>query len=105
MPRLWPTPFLPRELTRQSWGKAIETCESDAPRVLITRINRRKEDLGGLRLARRMRRKRPQLGVIYMAAVWPAYLHRCALEFRERFLLKPVALNQLIRTVRELLAV
>src|SRR5690242_3670074 len=69
--------------------KAIETCESDAPCVLITRINRRKEDLGGLRLARGMRRKRPLLGVIYMAAVWPAYLHRCALEFRERFLINP----------------
>jgi hypothetical protein len=52
---------------------------------------------------RAMRKRCPLLRVIYMAAIWPARLHRCALGVRDRFVSKPVPLSKLIRTGRELL--
>jgi hypothetical protein len=50
-----------------------------------------------------MRVRCPRLAVVFMAALWPVKLHRCALGIRERFLTKPVAMAKLVRTVRELL--
>ena len=73
--------------------KALETCEPEAPQ----------EDMAGLVLVHAMRRRCPLLRVIYMAAIWPAQLHRCALGVRDRFVSKPVPLSKLVRTVRELL--
>jgi hypothetical protein len=40
------------------------------------------------------------LAVIYMAALWPTQL---ALDTHERFLAKPMAMETLVQTVRELL--
>ena len=82
---------------------ALEACEPEAPQVVITGINRRQDDMAGLQLVRSMRKRCPLLRVIYMAAVWPDQLHRCALGVRDRFVSKPVPLSKLIRTVRELL--
>jgi DNA-binding NtrC family response regulator len=85
--------------------KAFDLPPHDAPRVVITGMNRgNNEDMAGLHIARALRRKWPGIAVIYMAALWPVRLHRCALAVRERFLAKPVPLAKMIRTVRELLA-
>jgi DNA-binding response OmpR family regulator len=75
----------------------------DVPRVVITGMNRRGEDLNGLAVARRLRSRWPALAVVYMAALWPARLQRRALSFRERFLAKPLHIAKLTATVRELL--
>jgi DNA-binding response OmpR family regulator len=75
----------------------------DVPRVVITGMNRRGEDLNGLAVARRLRSRWPALAVIYMAALWPARLQRRALSFRDRFIPKPVRIARLTATVRELL--
>jgi CheY-like chemotaxis protein len=83
--------------------KALEACEPEAPQVVITSINRRREDMAGLVLVHAMRRRCPLLSVIYMAAIWPAQLHRRALGVHDRFVSKPVPLSKLVRTVRELL--
>ena len=84
--------------------EAMRTCRDGSPRVVITGINRRCEDMKGLYFARAMRVRCPWLAVVFMAALWPVKLHRCSLGIRERFLTKPVAMLKLVRTVRELLA-
>jgi CheY-like chemotaxis protein len=76
----------------------------DVPQVVVTGINRgHTEDLKGLQVVSAMRRKWPQLCVVYLAALWPARLRHEMLSARERFLTKPVGAAQLTRTVRELL--
>ena len=82
---------------------AIECCEQDVPAVVITGMNRRGEDMAGLHLVRAMRRRWPWLGAIYMAAFWPAQLHRCSLALHERFLRKPTPVEKFVQVVRELL--
>ena len=84
--------------------EALKLPPEDAPRVVITGMNRtHDEDLTGLKLVSAMRRKWPQFCAIYLAALWPARLPRRALAPGERFLSKPVRLTAMIRTVRELL--
>jgi DNA-binding response OmpR family regulator len=84
--------------------EALTLTPDDAPRLVITGINRaHNEDLTGLRVVSAMRRKWPQLCVIYLSALWPARLRRERLAAGERFLTKPVRVAQLTRTVRELL--
>jgi DNA-binding response OmpR family regulator len=84
--------------------EALKLLPGDAPQVVITGINRgHDEDLTGLKVVSAMRRKWPQLCVVYLAALWPARLRREMLTARERFLTKPVRLAQMSRTVRELL--
>jgi DNA-binding response OmpR family regulator len=84
--------------------EALKLPPDDAPQVVITGINRgHDEDLTGLKVVSAMRRKWPQLCAVYLAALWPARLRREMLGARERFLTKPVRLEQLTRTVRELL--
>jgi DNA-binding response OmpR family regulator len=76
----------------------------NAPQLVITGINRgHDEDLRGLKLVTAMRRKWPQICVIYLSALWPVRLRHEMLGARGRFLTKPVRLPQLVRTVRELL--
>src|SRR5579872_6712023 len=83
---------------------ALKLPSSDAPQLVITGINRgRDEDLRGLEMVATLRRKWPQLCAIYLAALWPARLRREKLAAGERFLTKPVSLSHMIRTVRELL--
>lgn len=83
--------------------EALKLPPDDAPRVVITSLNRgHYEDLTGLELVASMRRKWPQLRVVYLAALWPAHLPR-ELATGERFLKKPVRLTQVTDTVRELL--
>ena len=83
--------------------EAISACELDAPQLVITSINRQPEDMQGLQLVRAMRKRRPLLRAIYLAALWPARLHQYALDFHERFLPKPVSMTRFVQTVRELL--
>jgi DNA-binding response OmpR family regulator len=84
--------------------EALKLPPEDAPRVVITGMNRtHDEDLMGLKLVSAMRRKWPQVCAIYLAALWPARLPRGALAAGERFLAKPVRLTAMIRAVRELL--
>jgi DNA-binding NtrC family response regulator len=83
--------------------EAISACELDAPQLVITSINRQPEDMQGLQLVRAMRKRRPLLRAIYLAALWPARLHQYALDFHERFLPKPVPMTRFVQTVRELL--
>ena len=84
--------------------EALTLPPEDAPRVVITRINRgHDEDLTGLKLVSTMRRKWPPLCAVYLASLWPAHLRRGRLAAGERFLTKPVQLAQMIDTVRELL--
>jgi CheY-like chemotaxis protein len=80
--------------------EALEACQPDMPQVVVTGINRRRDDLRGLQFGRAIRNRCPLLGVIYMAALWPLQL---TLNARERFLSKPLAMKTLIQTVRELL--
>jgi DNA-binding NtrC family response regulator len=84
--------------------QALKLPPDDAPRVVITGMNRgHNEDLTGIKLVSAMRRKWPQLCAVYLASWWPARLCRQALDARDRFLAKPVRLARMIRTVRELL--
>ena len=84
--------------------EALKLLTVDAPKVVITSINRgHNEDLTGLDMVSVMRRQRPQLCAVYLAALWPARLRRKMLGARERFLTKPFPLAQMIRTVGELL--
>jgi DNA-binding NtrC family response regulator len=83
--------------------EAISACELDVPQLVITSINRQPEDMQGLQLVRAMRKRRPLLRAIYLAALWPARLHQYALDFHERFLPKPVPMTKFVQTVRELL--
>jgi CheY-like chemotaxis protein len=79
---------------------ALAACEPDMPQVVVTGINRRRDDMRGLRFGRAIRNRCPLLAVIYMAAIWPAQLTLCT---HERFLAKPLAMGTLIQTVRELM--
>jgi DNA-binding response OmpR family regulator len=83
--------------------EALNACRAQTPRVIITGINRRDEDMKGLGLGRSLQRRWPFLSVIYLAALWPFGLQRSALGIQERFLTKPVALRSFVGTVRELL--
>lgn len=74
------------------------------PKVVITGMNRRSEDLRGLGLARKLRARWPGIGVIYLAALWPARLRERSLDLRERFLTKPVRLTRMLDTVRDLMS-
>ena len=86
--------------------QALALPPDNAPLVVITGMNRgHSEDLTGLEFAGALRKKWPTLGVVYLAALWPVCLHSCALAARDRFLSKPVALTDMVRTVRELMAV
>ena len=80
--------------------EALAACQPDMPQVVVTGINRRRDDMRGLQFGRAIRNRCPLLGVIYMAALWPV---RLTLNARERFLSKPLAMKKLIQTVRELL--
>jgi DNA-binding response OmpR family regulator len=86
--------------------EALKLPPDDAPQLVITAINRgHNEDLTGLKVVSALRRKWPQLCVIYLAALWPACLRREMLaKGSERFLTKPVRLAQMIQSVREMLA-
>jgi CheY-like chemotaxis protein len=76
----------------------------DGPQMVITDMNRgHNEDLRGRALVATIRGKWPGVCAIYLAALWPAHLPRRALAAGERFLNKPVRLETMIRTVRELL--
>ena len=83
--------------------EAMKLPPDDAPRVVITGLNRgHYEDLTGLELVADMRRKWPQLCVVYLASLWPVHPRR-ELAAGERFLTKPVRLTQVTDAVRELL--
>jgi DNA-binding NtrC family response regulator len=89
---------------------AVPDCEAlnpppeEVPAVVITSMNRgHQEDMEGLALVSVLRRRWPDLGAIYLAALWPARLCRQALQTRERFLPKPVSLLRMASTVREML--
>jgi CheY-like chemotaxis protein len=82
---------------------ALAIPAEEALRVVITGMNRSGEDMKGLAAARMLRARWPALGVIFMAALWPALLSRNALSGRDRFLSKPVKLTHMTHTVRELL--
>jgi DNA-binding response OmpR family regulator len=84
--------------------QAVTLAPEEAPRVLITGINRgRHEDLTGVNFATVMRRKWPKLCIVYLASLWPVRVSASALSAGDRFLTKPVRLATLTRTVRELL--
>jgi DNA-binding NtrC family response regulator len=80
--------------------EALVACLPHMAQVMVTGINRRRDDLRGLQFGRAIRNRCPLLGVIYMAPLWPVQL---TLNTRERFLSKPLAMRTLIQTVRELL--
>jgi DNA-binding response OmpR family regulator len=82
---------------------AIAGCRDSDTRVVITGINRRGEDIKGMKFGRAMRARCPFLSVVYLAALWPLMLSRRALDTQERFLSKPVHVAKLVSTVRELL--
>lgn len=84
---------------------ATRIAQDDSPRVIITGMNRRLEDMAGMEAARSLCSRWSCPGIIYMAALWPARLRREALTARERFLPKPVSMSEMIQTVRELLSV
>jgi DNA-binding response OmpR family regulator len=84
-------------------NEALALSQQSAPRVVITGMNRHGEDMRGLALGRALRARFPFLKIVYMAALWPAGLHRSALARDECFLAKPVRMSKLVETVRELL--
>ena len=85
-------------------NEAMAKCHDDCPKVVVTGINRQAEDMEGLRLARAMRARCPGIAAIYMAALWPVKLGRNSLGGWERFINKPLGIENLSGTVRELLA-
>jgi DNA-binding NtrC family response regulator len=80
--------------------EALATCQPDMAQVVVTGINRRRDDMRGLQFGRAIRNRCPLLAVIYMAALLPPQL---ALNVHERFLVKPMAMETLVQTVRDLL--
>jgi DNA-binding NtrC family response regulator len=80
--------------------EALSSSQPDMPQVVVTGVNRSRDDMRGLQFGRAIRTRCPLLAVIYMAALWPAQL---ALDTHERFLSKPMAMETLVQTVRELL--
>ena len=80
--------------------EALAACQPDMPQVVVTGINRRRDDMRGLQFGRAIRNRCPLLAVIYMAALFPT---QAALNKHERFLAKPMAMETLVQTVRELL--
>jgi DNA-binding response OmpR family regulator len=80
---------------------AVSACAQDEAQVVITSINRAREDMAGWRLVRTMRCRCPRMAVVFMAALWPIQLR--ALGCRERFLSKPVHIAKFVGTVKELL--
>src|SRR4051794_4418770 len=84
--------------------RAAALPSEPAPRVVITGMNRHDEDMHGLGLARTLRSRWPGIGIIYLAALWPARLRNRGLGTRERFLAKPLLLTRMIATVRELMS-
>ena len=73
------------------------------PCVVITGMNRSDEDMKGFAAARTLRARWPAVGVVFMAALWPARLCRNALSVRDRFLTKPMRMANMTSAVRELL--
>jgi DNA-binding response OmpR family regulator len=85
--------------------EALALPPDQAPLVVITGMNRgHNEDLAGMTLARCMRKKWPTLCITYLASLWPARLAREVLTAGDRFLAKPFAPTQMVRTVRQLMA-
>ena len=85
--------------------EALALPPDQAPFVVITGMNRgHNEDLAGVTLARCLRKKWPTLCIIYLASLWPARLAREVLTAVDRFLAKPFAPTQMVRTVRQLMA-
>ena len=85
--------------------EALALPPDQAALVVITGMNRgHTEDLAGMTLGRCMRKKWPTLCIVYLASLWPARLARNVLTAGDRFLAKPVALTQLVRTVQQLIA-
>jgi DNA-binding response OmpR family regulator len=85
--------------------KALALPPDQAPLVVITGMNRgHNEDLAGMKLARCLRKKWPTLCIVYLASLWPGRLGRDVLTAGDRFLEKPLAPTQMVRTVRQLMA-
>jgi hypothetical protein len=85
--------------------EALRLPPDQPPKLVITGLNRTnyEDDLTGLMLVSALRRKWPRMRAIYLAALWPACLSRQELTARERFLRKPIGVQTIIDTVRELL--
>jgi DNA-binding response OmpR family regulator len=85
--------------------EALALPPDQAALVVITGMSRgHTEDLAGMTFGRCMRKKWPTLCIVYLASLWPARLARNVLTAGDRFLAKPVALTQMVRTVRQLIA-
>jgi CheY-like chemotaxis protein len=63
--------------------EALAACQPDMPQVVVTGINRRRDDMRGLQFGRAIRNRCPLLAVIYMAALFPT---QAALNKHERSL-------------------
>jgi DNA-binding response OmpR family regulator len=83
--------------------RALAIPAETGPHAVITGMNRSDEDMKGLATARTLRGRWPALGVVFMAALWPARLCRNALSARDRFLPKPMRMASMTHAVRELL--
>jgi DNA-binding response OmpR family regulator len=83
--------------------RALAMPAETGPSVVIPGMNRSDEDIKGLAAARALRARWPALGVVFMAALWPARLCRNALSARDRFLTKPMRMATMTHAVRELL--
>jgi DNA-binding response OmpR family regulator len=87
--------------------EALVLPSEPAPIVVITGMNRdHNEDLAGLKVATCMRKKWkwPTLCIVFLASLWPFRLARNVLTAGDRFLAKPFAPTQMVRTVRQLMA-
>jgi DNA-binding response OmpR family regulator len=84
--------------------RALAIFAETGPHVVITGMNRSNEDMKGLAAAHTLRARWPAVGVVFMAALWPARLCRNALSARDRFLTKPVRMATMTHAVRELLS-
>lgn len=102
-PKCWLTRSPRKGSKRRSCLTTQRHCRPalpDVTQVVVTGLNRRRDDMKGLQFGRAIRNRCPLLAVIYMAALLPTQL---ALDTHERFLAKPMAMETLIQTVRELL--
>jgi DNA-binding response OmpR family regulator len=84
--------------------RALAIFAETGPHVVITGMNRGNEDMKGLAAAHTLRARWPAVGVVFMAALWPARLCRNALSARDRFLTKPMRMATMTHAVRELLS-
>ncbi len=91
-------------LTARGWAEAIEACFRHDGRIDLLITDMVMPPVNGSELARRLKRERPEMNVIYMSGYSPENIPAGKLQSGVSFLEKPVAPAHLLETVEHALA-